>query len=92
MFGFVEVGLLMLCSAIVCMCVQEESWQIVNDLLQVGIGAIIKDAKAYDPERTKFGFIPFMAKTYLGRLLAEPFCERMISHANIVMSKCNAFL
>ena len=64
----------------------------LRHLYHIGIGAVIKDAKAYDPDRTRFGFIPFMAKTYLGRLLAESFCEWMISHANIVMSKCNSFL
>ena len=70
-----------------CIAMQEEFWQIINDLLQVSLGDIIKDAIASDPDRSKFGFIPYMAKTYLGRLLAESFCERMISIANIVMSE-----
>ena len=46
---------------------------------------MIKDAIKADPDKTRFGWIPYMAKTWVGRFLAESFSERMISHANIVM-------
>ena len=53
---------------------------------------MIADSKKHDPTREHFGFIPYMAKSYLGHLLAESFCERIISHANIVLNKSNSCL
>ena len=37
----------------------------------------------------RFGFIPYMAKTWLGRLLAESFAERIFSNCNIVLTPGN---
>ena len=54
-------------------------------MLRIDLKTVIKDAIKADPDKTRFGWIPYMAKTWVGRFLAESFSERMISHANIVM-------
>jgi hypothetical protein len=46
---------------------------------------VIAGAKKADPDKTRFGWIPYLAKTWVGRFLAKSLSERMISHANIVM-------
>ena len=46
-------------------------------------------------EQVKFGFLPRMAgcsKGQIGALMAESFCERMLSKANIVMTDGNTLL
>jgi hypothetical protein len=65
------------------------SWNVAFDLLRVPLGKLIADTKKIDPKRERFGFLPYMAKTWLGRLLAESFSERMLSNANIVLTPGN---
>ena len=61
----------------------------VFDLLRVPLGKLIAEIKKRDPERERYGFLPYMAKTWLGRLMAESFSERMLSNANIVLNPGN---
>jgi len=65
------------------------TWNVVFDLLRVPLKRFIADIKRLDPERKRYGFLPYMAKTWLGRLMAESFSERMISNANIVITPGN---
>lgn len=64
-------------------------WNVVFDLLRVPLKKLIADIKKQDPDRKKYGFLPYMAKTWLGRLMAESFSERMLSNANIVITPGN---
>ena len=74
------------------MFVQDDGWQLVRDLLRVDMKKIISALKNSDPLRKKFGYLPEMCKTWIGRLLAESFCERMILNANIVLTSGNTRL
>ena len=65
------------------------SWNVVFDLLHVPLQQLIADIKKNDPMRERFGFLPYMAKTWLGRLMAESFSERMLSNANVVLNPGN---
>ena len=69
-----------------------DNWRLVRDLMHVDLKQVLRDAKAMDPDMAKFGYIPYMAKTWLGRLLAESFAERMFSNANIVLTPGNMSL
>lgn len=40
----------------------------------------------------RYGFLPMLARRYIGRLLAESFCERILSVANRVVTKGNTQL
>jgi hypothetical protein len=68
---------------------EKASWNVVFDLLNVPLGKLIAEIKKRDPERERYGFLPYMAKTWLGRLMAESFSERMLSNANIVLNPSN---
>ena len=68
---------------------EKASWNVVFDLLRVPLQQLIADIKKNDPMRERFGFLPYMAKTWLGRLMAESFSERMLSNANIVLNPGN---
>jgi hypothetical protein len=68
---------------------EKASWNVVFDLLNVPLGKLIAEIKKRDPERERYGFLPYMAKTWLGRLMAESFSERMLSNANIVINPGN---
>ena len=74
------------------MYIQADNWLLVRDLFRVDLKRFFADAKLKDPERKKFGYIPFMAKTWLGRLMSESFAERMFSNANIVITPSNMCL
>ena len=56
------------------------------DLLQIDLKQVLADARRKEPDMSKFGFIPYMEKTWRGRLLAESFTERMFSNCNIVLT------
>ena len=70
----------------------KDNWRLVRDLLRVDLKQVLADAKKKDPDMSKFGFIPYMAKTWLGRLLAESFAERIFSNCNIVLTPGNMSL
>ena len=40
----------------------------------------------------RFGLLPLLARRYIGRLLSESFCERVISIANKILTKQNTLL
>ena len=57
----------------------------MRDLLQIDLKQVLADAKRKDPDTWTFAF-PYMAKTWLGHLLAESFAERMFSSCNIELT------
>ena len=67
----------------------KDNWRLVRDLLRVDLKQVLADAKRKDPDMSKFGFIPYMAKTSLGRLLAESFAERIFRNCNSVPTSGN---
>ena len=63
----------------------------LDSLLEVNIGKLFKKIQGNE----KYGFLPDMARASrgnVGALGAESFCERVISAANIVMTKGNKLL
>ena len=68
---------------------KKDGWNIVSDLLTVSLKSHISKVKLGDKDRKSFGYLPYMAKTWLGRLMAESFSERMLSNAKIVINPGN---
>jgi hypothetical protein len=64
----------------------------VVDLWYLPMGHILKQFITEDPDRKKYGHLPYMAtgsKASIGALLASSFCERINSAANIVLHDGN---
>ena len=62
------------------------------DLLPLDMGRLYFKIEKNDPNRKQFGFIPKMARTIIGALNAESFCERMLRAAGHVLTEGNTLL
>jgi hypothetical protein len=65
------------------------------DLVKANVIKVFASLKNKDPERTMFGFLPYMAthsRGSVGSLLASSFAERINSAANIIVTKGNTLL
>ncbi|KAJ1450411.1 hypothetical protein M885DRAFT_621721 [Pelagophyceae sp. CCMP2097] len=72
-----------------------EECDVLKDLLKVDICRAFKLLIAEDPDRKKYGYLPYMAthsRGGVGSLLASSFCERINSAANLVLTKGNSVL
>ena len=68
---------------------------LVTDLLPLDVGKLYQKIAKNDAERRIYGFIPDMAAcsfAQIGALNAESFCERVLSCANLVLTKGNTLL
>lgn len=68
---------------------------LVADLMKLPVGKLFKKLIDQDPLRRQFGWLPLMAlasKGQVGALMAESFCERILSCANLVMTEGNTLL
>ncbi len=68
---------------------------LIEDLMFVDMGKVYKNIIQSDPRREKYGWLPVMAGCsvgQLGALLAESFCERIISSANLILTDKNTKL
>ena len=65
---------------------------IMDDLMDVDIGAVYHGLMKSDPDRSKFGFMPLLAScctSEIGALNAESYAERIVSAANLTMNSGN---
>ncbi|KAJ1447811.1 hypothetical protein M885DRAFT_541379 [Pelagophyceae sp. CCMP2097] len=68
---------------------------VLKDFLKVDICRAFKLLIAEDPDRKKYGHLPYMAthsRGGVGSLLASSFCERINFAANLVLTKGNSVL
>ncbi|KAL1521722.1 hypothetical protein AB1Y20_021377 [Prymnesium parvum] len=68
---------------------------LVSDLMRLPMGRLYKQLIKSDPLRLAYGWLPLMAlcsRGQLGTLLAESFCERVLSQGNLVMTDGNTLL
>ena len=72
-----------------------EQFDVVADLMDLDMGVLYKKIQKTDPERKVYGFLPLMAANsygQIGALNAESFCERVLSAANLIVTKGNTLL
>ena len=68
---------------------------LVRHLMQLPMGMLYKKIMANDPLRLLYGWLPRMAlcsRGQIGTLLAESFCERILSQSNLVLVDGNTLL
>lgn len=68
---------------------------LINNLMELPMGTLYKKLQQTDPHRLAYGWLPRMAlcsRGQLGTLLAESFCERILSQANLVLTEGNTLL
>lgn len=72
------------------------SYNLVKDLMEADVAVVLDDMIRADPDRSRFGFLPYMAtggtKGAVGECLASSFCERINSEANRISTKDNVNL
>ena len=75
---------------------KEYKIDLLTDLWECDMGAVLKTYFIkVDPEKLRFGYLPKMATTSegsMGSLRASSFCERIISAANLILTKGNTVL
>lgn len=70
-------------------------FDLVKHLMPLSMGSLYKKLMKTDPLRLAYGWLPRMAlcsRGQIGTLLAESFCERILSQANLVMVDGNTLL
>ncbi|KAL1510189.1 hypothetical protein AB1Y20_006519 [Prymnesium parvum] len=68
---------------------------LVKHLMELPMGLFYKKLMRTDPLRLAYGWLPSMAlcsRGQIGTLLAECFCERILSQANLVLQDGNTLL
>ena len=68
---------------------------LVRDLMDLPMGKLYKQILQNDPLRLAYGWLPRMAMSsrgQIGTLLAESFCERILSQSNLVLVDGNTLL
>ena len=71
------------------------SLDLVGDLMNKDVGMVYRKIIETDPLRRSYGYIPLMALSspaQIGALMAESFCERVISCGNLVVNDGNTLL
>ncbi len=69
--------------------------EVIRDMLDLDMGIIYRTLISGDQDRSNFGWLPLMASCSVGQigaLLAESFCERAISQANLILTDRNTRL
>ena len=68
---------------------------ILNELRDINLGSFYQRLIESDPDRKKFGYLPFMAThsvASVGSLLSASFCERINSAGALILNKGNTLL
>ena len=74
---------------------REGAFDLITDLMHLGMGALYRKIIARDTDRTQFGFLPLMAgctDAQIRALNAESFAGRIISASNTVMNEGSTLL
>lgn len=69
--------------------------RLIHDLIDLPLGEFYLKLREKGTPHPQYGYIPLMASSssaQLGSLMAESFCERMLSCANLVMTEGNTLL